>query len=112
MLLLMFILFFILAGGMLLLAIYLEDSPFWNIVGTLISAVLWLILGLSQMQLEIPYTTVLSNDTILEGTHIYSSPISPFLTYFFVLMFWICVIYLIAMVWDKWYNYKNWHGGV
>ena len=107
----MFILFFVLAVLMLFVAIYLEDSPFWNIIGTLVSAVLWLILSLSQMQLEIPYTAVLSDDTIVTGYHNFSSPISPFLTYFFLLMFWICFIYLLAMVWDKWYNYKNWHGG-
>jgi len=107
----MFILFFLLAVLMLVIALYLEDNPFWNITGTLISAVLWLILGLSQMQIEIPYTAIRTNDTIVTGYHTFTSPISPFITYFFILMFWICFIYLLAMVWDKWYNYKNWHGG-
>ena len=107
----MFILLFIFAFLMLILAISEEDNPFWNIIGSLVSAILWIILGISQMEIEIPYTAINSADVIVTGVHTYTSPISPYLTYFFIAMFWISFIYLFAMIWDKWYNYKNWHGG-
>ena len=104
----MFILFFFLALIMILLSISLENkNSFWNIVGAIVSSVLWLILSLTQMEIEIPYTAIRSNDTIVTGVHTYTSPISPYLTYFFVLLFWLCFIYLIAMVYDKYINRKE-----
>jgi len=103
--------FVTLAVLFLLLAIYKENNPFLNIVGSLLSCVTWLILTLSQLEIEIPYTAIRSNDTIVTGIHSYTSPISPFLVYFFLLMFIVTFLYFLAMIWDKWYNYKNWHGG-
>ena len=96
---------------MLLLSIIKENNPFWNITGALLSSVTFLILSLSGMQIEIPYTAIQSDNTIVTGTHTYTSPISPYLTYFFLLLFILIFIYFLAMIWDKWYNYKNWHGG-
>lgn len=108
----MFIMFFILAIVMLLIAIANEGHDYWNISASFISATLWLILALSQMELEIPWQMMNTSSNAIEtGYHTFSSPISPYLVYFFVLMFWICFIYFLAMIWDKWYNYKNWHGG-
>jgi len=106
-----YLIFVVLAVLFLLLAIYNEDHPFWNIVGAIISSVLWLILTLSQLVIDFPYIALRSNDTIVTGFYSYTDPLAPFLSYIFLMMFWLTFIYLMAMVWDKWYNYKNWHGG-
>ena len=107
----MFILLFIQAWLLLGMAIKYEENPFLNIIGSLGSSVTWLILSLSQMQIELPYIELLSTDNITTGVYTYTSDISPYLTYYFVFMFIMTFIYWFAMIWDKWYNYKNWHKG-
>lgn len=92
----------------IILAIRKEDNPFWNMIGALISCVIWMILMFSGMQLEFPYQFYnYTTEAVELGYNIYSSPISPYLTYVFMLFFIITFIYFLAMVWDKWYNYKN-----
>jgi len=107
----MFIVLLIFAIVLMIFSVWNEDNPFWNIVSMAISFPLWWILGYSQLELEFPYTAITSDDVIVTGIHTYTSPISPFLLYLFWGIGVICFIYLMAMVWDKWYNYKNWHGG-
>jgi len=106
-----YLVFICLGVFFLLLSIRLEDHPFWNLIGSIVSTVIWLILSISQIVIDIPYIALLSNDTIITGYYSYTDPIAPFLAYFFLALFWLNFIYLFAMVWDKWYNYKNWHGG-
>lgn len=104
----MFFVLFGLAVLFMLMAIKYESNPFWNIVSSLISAVLWLILSLSQMELVFPYQfyNEAGNYTVT-GYYTFTDPVSPYLVYFFVLMFWVMFIYLLAMIWDKWYNYRG-----
>ena len=108
----LFIAFFILAILLFLLAIKLENNEFCNIVFPIISCGLWLILAIDGMKLEFPYQFYNSTSEAVElGYNFYTSPVSWYVSYLFILMFWITLIYLLAMIWDKWYNYKNWHGG-
>jgi len=107
----MFILLLVLAVILMLFSVFNEDHPFWNIVSMFVCFPLWWVLGLGQMEIEIPYVAIDSSDVIVTGYYTYTSPISPFLTYFFFGLGVLCFIYMLAMIWDKWYNYKNWHGG-
>lgn len=108
----LFIIFLVLAFLMIILSMVFDDNAFWNISFITVGCVLWLILALSVMEIEIPYEFYNATSGNLEtGYHLYTSPISPYLTYLFLLFFILNLIYLIAMVFDKWYNYKNWHGG-
>ena len=96
----MFILLFLLALILLMFSVAYERNPFWNLVGAGISSFIWLILSLSQMQIEIPYTAITSSDTIVTGVHTYTDPLSPYLTYFFFGLFAVLQIYIWALVWD------------
>ena len=82
-----------------------ENNPFWNIVPIVFATPLFFILGLTQMQLEIPYQ--LYNGTAIEtGVHIYTSPISPWLNYIFMGLGILLFIYLFAMIYDKYIDIK------
>ena len=108
----LFLAFFILAILFLFLAIKMENTEYWNIMFTLLSMSLWLILSLSVMKIEFPYQFYnATTDAVELGYNYYTSPISYYESYIFGLMFIITLIYFLAMIWDKWYNYKNWHGG-
>jgi len=107
----MWILLLVFAIILLLFSVLNEDHPFWNIISMMISFPLWWILGYGQLEIEFPYVAITTSDTIVSGYEIVTSPISPFLLYFFFGVGVICFIYMWAMIWDKWYNYKNWHGG-
>ena len=102
----LYIMLCVFAFAMMLVAIAKENNPFWNIIGSLLSALTFLILGLSGMEIEIPYTAIQSDNTIVTGVHTFSSEVSIYLVYFFYLLFVLVFLYFLAMIWDKWYNYK------
>ena len=104
MLLIMWILLFILTILLMILSVAWERNPFWNLICAALDIPLWLILGISQMQLELPYTFY-TGTTVATGVHTYTSPISPYLTYLFIGLGMIMLFYLIAMVWDKYGTY-------
>jgi len=103
----MFIMLLLFAILLMIFSIQLENHPFWNVIMAITSVPLWFILGLANMEIEIPYEIYNASSSQIEtGSHVFTSPISPFLTYFFVGIGLIMMIYLIAMVFDKWYNWK------
>ena len=106
----LFIMLFCMAVLFWIIALKYESNPFWNITSIMLSCIIWLILSLSNMVIEFPYVAIQSDDTIVTGVYTYTSSISPFLVYLFLGFFILSFIYLLVMIWDKWYNYKNWHG--
>lgn len=104
----MFIIFFILAVLLMILAIENEDHPYWNIVSSSLSAIFWLILSLSQMEIEIPYQLYNATSGNLEtGYHLFTSPMSVYLVYIFIGMFWVMIIYTIVCIFNAWVDYKE-----
>jgi hypothetical protein len=57
-----FILIILLAVIFLLIAVYWQSIAFCSI-----DIVLWIILSISVFQIELPYTAILSDDTIISG---------------------------------------------
>ena len=82
----------------LLIALWKEDNAFWNLIPTFFSSILWLILGLGQMQIDFPYTAINSADTIVTGYWSYTDPLSPYFVYIFFGLFVILQVYIWAMV--------------
>lgn len=98
----MFVMLFIFAIVMLIFSVVYERNGYWNLLGAFISSITWLVLSLSQMQIEIPYQFYNeTTNTTITGSHVFSSPISPYLTYFFFGLFVVTQLYVWAMVWDK-----------
>jgi len=91
----------------LIFALEYEGNPFWNLISSTLSMVLWLILALGGMELERPYTMYnATSGNIESGYIIYTSPISPYLAYLFLGMAVIMFLYLMVMTWDKYINFK------
>jgi len=60
------------------------------------------------MEIEIPYQMYnATSGNIESGYHVFTSPISPFITYLLAGFGVIMTIYLVAMVFDKYINYKE-----
>jgi len=103
----MFFVLLILAVLFIIFAIEYEGNAFWNLISIVLSTVLWFILALGVIQLERPYTMYNASSGMIEsGYSVYTSPISPFLSYVFMGMAVIMMIYLFAMTYDKYINYK------
>lgn len=107
---LMFLALFALGFIFLFLSIRMEKAgnSYWNLIFAMLSAVIWLVLALSNLQLEFPYQYYnASSDAVELGYNVYTSPIAPYSTYIFILFFWITFFYFIAMVYDKWASHKK-----
>jgi len=103
-----FILLLIFAILLIIFAIEYEGNSFWNLVSIVLAIPLWFILGLANMEIERPYELYnISSGNIETGIHTVTSPISPYLTYFFMGVGLLLFIYLFAMVYDKYINYKE-----
>ena len=103
-----FILLLIFAILLIIFAIEYERNSFWNLVSIVLAIPLWFILGLANMEIERPYELYnISSGNIETGIHTVTSPISPYLTYFFMGVGLLLFIYLFAMVYDKYINYKE-----
>lgn len=84
------------------MSVELEKHPYWNLVAGFMSSVIWLILSLSQMEIEIPYQMFnVTSGNIETGMHTFSSPISPYLVYFFFGVFVVLQIYTWAKVFSE-----------
>ena len=92
-----YLIFIGLAVLFLLIALWKEDNPFWNLVPTFISSVLWLIIGIGQMEIQYPYQLYGSQDVIC-GICEYTDPLSPYFVYIFFGLFVILQVYVWAMV--------------
>lgn len=93
-----YIIFISLGVTFLLIALWKEKNDFWNILSGFISSILFLIVSIAQLEIDFPYTALLSNDTIITGTHTYTSPISPYLVFLFFGIFVILQIYSWVMI--------------
>ena len=92
-----FFVFFMLALLLMFIVIKYDLEPFWNFTFILIDIVLWYLLSASIMELENPWTAYNATSGIIEnGYTIYTSPLSPYLTYFFSMMGTIMVIYFVG----------------
>jgi len=97
----MFILLFFLGIILLIFSVELESHPFWNLVSGFMSSAVWLILSLSQLQIEIPYQMFnVTSGNIEVGMQTFSSNVSPYLVYFFFGLFVVLQIYTWVKVFD------------
>ena len=103
-----FILLLIFAILLIILAIEYHDNPYWELVFIVLDIPLWFILALSNMQIERPWEMYnVSSNQIETGIHIVSSPVSPYLTYFFMGIGLVMMIYMIVVIWGSFYE-KSW----
>ena len=86
----------------LLIALWKEKNVFWNVAGSFISSVFWLVISLGQMELDFPYQ-LLGQDVIC-GYCTYTDPLSPYFVYLFFGLFVVLQIYVWVMVFDLWYT--------
>jgi len=98
----MFILLFFLGIILLVMSVEMEKHPYWNLVSGFMSSITFLILSLSQMEIEIPYQMYnVTSGNIETGMQVFSSQISPYLTYFFFGLFVVLQVYTWAKVFSN-----------
>ena len=98
----MFIMLFLFAIILMVFTVENENHPFWSLVSGFLASIIFLILSLSQMQIEIPYEMFnVTSGYIETGVHVYTSPISPYLTYFFFGLFVILQVYTWAKAFSE-----------
>lgn len=92
----LFIILFVLAILLMLICIEVDWGIFWNSTFIVVDIVLWFLLAASVMEIERPYEMYNATSGFIEtGYHTFSSPISPYLTYFFSLFGIIMMIYFV-----------------
>jgi len=95
----MFIMLLVICVLLTLMIIEFDYGIFWNSTLTMIGIVLWFVLAASIMQIEIPYQIYNSTSGNIEtGYHMFTSPISPYLVYFFMLFGIIMMIYFLGYI--------------
>ena len=93
----LFYIFFMLALLLMFICIRYDMETFWNFTFILIDIVLWFLLAAGIMELERPWTAYNATSGVVEsGYEIFTSPLSPYLTYFFSMMGTIMVIYFVG----------------
>lgn len=114
-----FYMFMALAILFTLLAIYfmMEQNYVFASMFQLFSIVTWFTLAAACVEIEIPYTAISSNNTIITGVHTYGDTTAPAQMYFYsmmaMIMFILWLVYsLIPVIWkvlfDK--NYRPFFG--
>ena len=108
----LFRLFLTVAILLMFITIVADLDKFWQTTLLLVDIVLWFLLAASIMEIEIPYQAIQADDTIVTGSHIFSSKISPYLVYFFEMMGFIMIIYFVGYLFGpaffgKFYPHKN-----
>lgn len=102
-----FVILLILAVLFILMSIEYEGNPFWNLICIMMATTLFFILALSVMEITEPYQIYNATSGNIEtGYHEIVLVENVFLSYIFTGLGVICMIYLVAMVYDKWINYK------
>lgn len=108
----MFILFIILAIFFIILAITIDTSePFWKLMFITLSTVLWFILALNMFNIQTPYTNY--NETTGQTEMLYKQYYNEsdiYLSYFFALMGILTMLYLIILIFDTYYTFKEEEG--
>lgn len=99
-----YLIFIGLAVLFLLISLWKENNLFWNVTGSFISSIFWLIISLGQLEIEFPYTKLNSADTIISGSWVFTDSLSPYFTYLFFGIFVVLQVYVWVMVFDFWYT--------
>jgi len=101
-----FYMFLVIALLFTLLAIYfmIEENYVFAGIFQLLCIVVWFTLAAACVEIELPYTAIQSDDTIVNGVHIYGDSTAPAQMYFFsmmaVIMFILWTAYsLLPVVW-------------
>lgn len=102
-----YLVFLGLAVLFLLISLWKENNDFWNILSGFVSSILFLIISVAQLEIEIPYTAIQTNNTIITGTHTYTSSISVYLIYIFLGLFILLQIYSWVMVFSYYFKKNN-----
>jgi hypothetical protein len=83
-----------------------EEEAFWKILFVVISASLWFILALSNLNIETPYTFYNSTSGNTEMNYsAYIDESSIYYSYFFGMMGCLCIIYLVVLIFGAYYKY-------
>jgi len=96
-------------GILLVLLIVFEDfGIFWDTTFILTSILIMFILAISVMDIETPYTLYnATSGAIEEGFHTAQSTTSPFISYFFMMIAVIMMIYFVGYILGP-AIYKKW----
>jgi len=82
-----------------LLSIEFDFGPYWNVIFILTSVVIFFLLAASVMEIEIPWQMYNATSGNVEtGYHTFSSPISPYLSYLFMLFGIVMMIYFVGYI--------------
>jgi len=96
------ILLFIFAILLLIMAIEYRNNRYLELVFLSIDIILWFILALSNMKIERPWEMYnVSSNQIETGTHVVTSSVSPYLTYIFSGIAIVVLIYLLVVLFTK-----------
>ena len=82
-----------------------KKEPYWKILFISLAVVLFFILALSNLNIQTPYTfyNSTSGDTEMKYD-IFVDEASTYLSYFFALMALLCMIYIIILIFDIYYQ--------
>jgi len=95
----MFAFLMFLAILFIILSIEYDFGIYWNVIFILTSAMLFYLLAASIMQIEIPWQIFNATSGNVETSyHTFSSPISPYLSYLFMLFGSVIMIYFVAYI--------------
>ena len=107
----MFYLLLIVAIILIILAIEYRHNDFWELIFICLDIPLWFIIAVSNMELERPWTMYNSTSGNVEtGIYTITSPISPYLTYFFMGIGVVVIIYLISVIFGEKGLYRKFRG--
>ena len=95
----LFMFFFVIAILLFFICITQDLGVYWNTILVLLNIIIWYILSASVMTIEIPYEIYNASSSQIEtGYHNFTSPVSFYLVYFFMLMAVIMIFYFIGYI--------------
>ena len=95
----LFIMLLVIGILFILLSIEFDLGLFWNVIIILTSIIIFFVLAASVKEIEIPYQMYNATSGNIEtGHHTYSSSISPYLSYLFMMFGSIMMIYFVATI--------------
>ena len=103
-----FILLLVIGIILVLLIVFEDFGIFWDTTFILTSILIMFILAISVMDIETPYTLYnATSGNIEEGFHSLQSTTSPFISYFFMMIATIMMIYFVGYILGP-AIYKKW----
>ena len=95
----LFIMLLVLAILLVLLSVFENFGIFWDTTFLILSIILWFTLGASIMDIESPYTLYNATSGNVEtGYHTVQSSVSPYLSYLFMFMGAVMIIYFVGYI--------------